>query len=226
MDEERSRVYWKSSMDMEIEPTPHEAYVKHCTVEVAQALWNSVKTLAMKDYIGAEARLLDNPTDVYALSTKAECETFFEELHKLDTVKYKLKYDGGLFECIAMEHFPKEWGVMLPTGKHATKCPICKEGTIGRFFLPVDRNKPRGKRAKDPRVTFSCDVCTFRKVFHLGRMEDEYLQEQAKQWKRIAMQQRVQLCRQETQAQLEKHPEWDQHEKDLCYQRMAKKWHV
>lgn len=223
------RAYWGDSDEFEIEPTPHEAYEQHCTPEVAQTMWNAVKSQAMKDYIGAVARLRDNPKNPFALDTKAECEEFFTELGKIDTVQYKLKYDGGMFECIAMEHFPEEWGVMLPSGKHSVKCPICKDGHVGRFYRPADRDapiNPRNKHKYDPRITFSCDVCTFRKVFHLGRTDDDYLKEQAKQWKHIAIQQRNQLCRQETQEQLNKHPEWNQREKDLCYQRMAKKWHV
>lgn len=216
-----------AKIDAMIEPTPHEAYVQNVTPQVVERIANSIKSQAMKDYINALSKLRDDPHSISAQRVVHECEDFFDDAGKLQTVKRKVKYDGGLFEIICQENFPGSWGEALPTGKDAIRCPICKEGHINRTYRPVDPSKPKQKKdGKDPHIIYSCDVCTYKYISYPGRTDDITMQKAKNMAKEIALIERDRLCRQEIHDELQKHPEWTQREKDLCYQRYAKKWHV
>ena len=220
--------YRMPDFDSMFTPTPHEAYVENCTEETVEKLMRAVKAQAMKDYINALAKLRADPHDNQALKTISECEKFFGDAGKLKTVRHKVKYEGALFEIICMEHFPESWGEMLPTGDDALKCPICKEGRIGRSFRPANPNaKPNKKKdGKDPHIIYSCDVCTYKYVAHVWETGDEYMKDTAPKQKAIALREREILCRQEIHEELKKHPEYNQAEKDALYRRLANKWQV
>ena len=89
------------------EPTPHEAWVRNLTPESAFDLLNAIKSRAIKDYIGALAKLKYEPENTNAQNVIRECEQLFDDAEKLDTVKWKVKYDGGMFEILCMETFPE-----------------------------------------------------------------------------------------------------------------------
>lgn len=208
-------------------PTPHSAYVQNCTPRTVEKLMRAVKAQAMKDYISALSKLREDPHDNIAMKTIAECEQFFDDAGKLKTVRQKIKYDGALFEVICKEHFPESWGEMLPTGDDAVKCPVCKEGRIGRSFRPSNPAKVNKKTfGRDPHIICACDVCTYKYVAYVWDVGDEYMKQTAQKQKKIALREREILCRQEIHEELKAHPEYSQAEKDEVYRRLADKWKV
>lgn len=213
-------------LDSMIEPTPHEAYLKHLTPRVAEQIWDAVKSQAMKDYINALSVLRYTPHDDKALETVAECEQLFGDVGKLNTVKRKIKYDGGMFEVLCFENFPSTWGEPLPIKEKSLKCPICKDGRIGRSFRPRDPEHPSKKEGKDPRIIFSCDVCTYKYVAHPGDWSDETMQKTKESMKQISLRQRNVLCSQEIREILKEHPEYKKAEIDEVYRKVAAKWKV
>ena len=215
-----------ASIDAMITPTPHEAYLRNLTPRVAESLLDAIKSQAMKDYINALSVIKYTPHDEQANKTIQECEGLFGDAGKLQTVRKKVKYDGGMFEVICMENFPESWGEMLPTKEDSLKCPICKEGRIGRFFRPVDPLKPRKKESKEPRIIYSCDVCTYKYVSYPKDWSDETLQKERDSLKRIALRQRQVLCSQEIREILKEHPEYKPEQIDEVYRKVAEKWHV
>ena len=218
---------WWNEVTTPFTPTPHEAYVANCTEDTVEKLMRAVKAQAMKDYINALAKLRADPHDSLAMKTIAECEQFFDDAGKLKTVRQKIKYDGALFEIICKENFPESWGEMLPTGDDAVKCPVCKEGRIGRSFRPPNPAKVNKKTfGRDPHIIYSCDVCTYKYVAYVWDVGDEYMKKTAQQQKKIALREREILCRQEIHEELKAHPEYSQAEKDEVYRRLATKWKV
>lgn len=208
-------------------PTPHSAYVQNCTPRTVEKLMRAVKAQAMKDYISALSKLREDPHDNIAMKTIAECEQFFDDAGKLKTVRQKIKYDGALFEIVCKEHFPESWGEMLPTGDDAVKCPVCKEGRIGRSFRPSNPAKVNKKTfGRDPHIICACDVCTYKYVAYVWDVGDEYMKQTAQKQKKIALREREILCRQEIHEELKAHPEYSQAEKDEVYRRLADKWKV
>lgn len=208
-------------------PTPHSAYVQNCTPRTVEKLMRAVKAQAMKDYIRALSKLREDPHDNIAMKTIAECEQFFDDAGKLKTVRQKIKYDGALFEIVCKEHFPESWGEMLPTGDDAVKCPVCKEGRIGRSFRPSNPAKVNKKTfGRDPHIICACDVCTYKYVAYVWDVGDEYMKQTAQKQKKIALREREILCRQEIHEELKAHPEYSQAEKDEVYRRLANKWKV
>lgn len=208
-------------------PTPHSAYVQNCTPRTVEKLMRAVKAQAMKDYIRALSKLREDPHDNIAMKTIAECEQFFDDAGKLKTVRQKIKYDGALFEIVCKEHFPESWGEMLPTGDDAVKCPVCKEGRIGRSFRPSNPAKVNKKTfGRDPHIICACDVCTYKYVAYVWDVGDEYMKQTAQKQKKIALREREILCRQEIHEELKAHPEYSQAEKDEVYRRLADKWKV
>ena len=213
-------------LDAKIVPTPHESYLKHLTPRVAERIMDAIKSKAMKDYINALSILKYTPNDDKALHAKAECEALFADSGKLNTVRRKVKYDGGMFEIICMENFPESWGEMLPTKEDSIKCPICKDGRIGRFFRPTDPLRPRKKEAKDPRIIYSCDVCTYKYVMYPGDWSDDFLKKEKEMMQRMSLRQRNILCSQEIRDILREHPEYKQEQIDEVYRKAAEKWKV
>ena len=213
-------------LDSMIEPTPHEAYLRNLTPRIAEQILDAIKSQAMKDYINALSVLKYTPKDDEALNTKKECEALFGDAGKLKTVQTKVKYDGGMFEIICMENFTEFWGETLPTKEDSLKCPICKDGRIGRYFRPIDPLKPHKKESKDPRVIFSCDVCTYKYVAHPGGWSDEVLKKTSESLKRISVRERNVLCSQEIREILREHPEYTQQQIDEVYRTVANKWKV
>lgn len=208
-------------------PTPHSAYVQNCTPRTVEKLMRAVKAQAMKDYISALSKLREDPHDNIAMKTIAECEQFFDDAGKLKTVRQKIKYDGAMFEIVCKENFPESWGEMLPTGDDAVKCPVCKEGRIGRSFRPSNPAKVNKKTfGRDPKIIFACDVCTYKYVAYIWDVGDEYMKQTAQKQKKIALREREILCRQEIREELKAHPEYSQAEKDEVYRRLANKWKV
>lgn len=208
-------------------PTPHSAYVQNCTTRTVEKLMRAVKAQAMKDYISALSKLREDPHDNIAMKTIAECEQFFDDAGKLKTVRQKIKYDGALFEIVCKENFPESWGEMLPTGDDAVKCPVCKEGRIGRSFRPSNPEKVNKKTfGRDPHIICACDVCTYKYVAYVWDVGDEYMKQTAQKQKKIALREREILCRQEIHEELKAHPEYSQAEKDEVYRRLADKWKV
>lgn len=208
-------------------PTPHSAYVQNCTPRTVEKLMRAVKAQAMKDYISALSKLREDPHDNIAMKTIAECEQFFDDAGKLKTVRQKIKYDGALFEIVCKENFPESWGEMLPTGDDAVKCPVCKEGRIGRSFRPSNQAKVNKKTfGRDPHIICACDVCTYKYVAYVWDVGDEYMKQTAQKQKKIALREREILCRQEIHEELKAHPEYSQAEKDEVYRRLADKWKV
>lgn len=208
-------------------PTPHSAYVQNCTPRTVEKLMRAVKAQAMKDYISALSKLREDPHDNIAMKTIAECEQFFDDAGKLKTVRQKIKYDGSLFEIVCKENFPESWGEMLPTGDDAVKCPVCKEGRIGRSFRPSNPAKVNKKTfGRDPHIICACDVCTYKYVAYVWDVGDEYMKQTAQKQKKIALREREILCRQEIHEELKAHPEYSQAEKDEVYRRLADKWKV
>lgn len=208
-------------------PTPHSAYVQNCTPRTVEKLMRAVKAQAMKDYISALSKLREDPHDNIAMKTIAECEQFFDDAGKLKTVRQKIKYDGALFEIVCKENFPESWGEMLPTGDYAVKCPVCKEGRIGRSFRPSNPAKVNKKTfGRDPHIICACDVCTYKYVSYVWDVGDEYMKQTAQKQKKIALREREILCRQEIHEELKAHPEYSQAEKDEVYRRLADKWKV
>lgn len=208
-------------------PTPHSAYVQNCTPRTVEKLMRAVKAQAMKDYISALSKLREDPHDNIAMKTIAECEQFFDDAGKLKTVRQKIKYDGALFEIVCKENFPESWGEMLPTGDDAVKCPVCKEGRIGRSFRPSNPAKVNKKTfGRDPHIICACDVCTYKYVAYVWDVGDEYMKQTAQKQKKIALREREILCRQEIHEELKAHPEYSQAEKDEVYRRLADKWKV
>ena len=206
-------------------PTPHSAYIRHLDMENAYKLLNSIKSQAMKDYINALAKVRYDPDDYVARSTIRECEYFFEDAAKLETVKRKIKYDGGMFEILCMEIFPDRWGDYLPTKHDMMKCPVCKQGRINRSFRPKDLHAPR-KEKKDPRIICSCDVCTYKYTIYLSEKEMNNMAELKRQLKGIALQERERLCREEIADTLLAHPEYTQADIDDVYRKVSAKWKV
>lgn len=208
-------------------PTPHSAYVQNCTPRTVEKLMRAVKAQAMKDYISALSKLREDPHDNIAMKTIAECEQFFDDAGKLKTVRQKIKYDGAMFEIVCKENFPESWGEMLPTGDDAVKCPVCKEGRIGRSFRPSNPAKVNKKTfGRDPHIICACDVCTYKYVAYVWDVGDEYMKQTAQKQKKIALREREILCRQEIHEELKAHPEYSQAEKDEVYRRLANKWKV
>ena len=205
------------------EPTPHSSWLRFLSPENAYNLLNSIKSQAMKDYINALAKLRYDPDDHRAADTIRECEELFSDANKLDVVKNKVKYDGGMFEILCMETFPEKWGETLPTKENMMKCPICKEGRINRSYKP---QKADSKTDKDPRIICSCDVCTYKYVQHVWKMEDDYMKKVKEQLKRAALAERDRLCKQEINDILLSHPEYTQAEIDMVYRRISAKWKV
>ena len=97
---------------------------------------------------------------------------------------------------------------------------------IGRFFRPVDPLKPRKKESKEPRIIYSCDVCTYKYVSYPKDWSDETLQKERDSLKRIALRQRQVLCSQEIREILREHPEYKPEQIDEVYRKVAEKWHV
>lgn len=210
---------------MLFEPTPHSSYVRFLDPENAHKLLQSVKSQAMKDYINALGKLKHDPKDHEALNTVDECEKFFDDVKKLDVVKSKVKYDGGMFEILCMESAPSVWGEKLPTKENMMKCPVCKDGRINRSYRPGDKSN---RTEKDPRIIYSCDVCTYKYVEHVAieEMEDEKMAKLKVSLKRIALAERDRLCKQEIDEILLAHPEYTQADIDETYRRITAKWKI
>lgn len=210
-----------------LDPTPHEAYLYNLTPKVAYKLLDAIKAQAMKDYINALSTVKYNPRDVDALRTISECEQLFSYSSKLATVRRNVKYDGGMFEIICMENFPTKWGETLPTKEHALKCPVCKDGRIGRSYQPKQKGqKLSGNRY--PRIICSCDVCTYKFVWYTDEkgMDEDNMRSMKETMKIMSIQERERLCREEINDILKEHPEYTQPEKDAVYRRLTRKWRV
>ena len=206
------------------EPTPHSSWVRHLDEENANRLLRSVKSQAMKDYINALSKINHDPTDHEARNTIDECEKFFADVKKLNVVKRKIQYDGAMFDILCMECTPEKWGESLPTKEDMMKCPVCKEGRINRSYRP----KNKGAREKDPRIIYSCDVCTYKYVEHVSvrEMEDDGMKRLKVQLRNIALAERERLCKQEINETLLEHPEYTQADIDEAYRRITAKWRV
>ena len=207
------------------EPTPHSAYIQNLEEDNAYRLLNSIKSQAMKDYINALSKLRYDPHNVEAEQTIKECEDLFDDYGKMETVKQKVKFDGGMFEIICMENFPDTWGEKLPTKGNMVKCPICKEGRINRSFRPIDPSIEHREK-KDPRIIYSCDVCTYKYVIHPWKTGDEQMKRTKEQLHRASLRERDRLFKLELEETLAAHPEYTQADIDETYRRLSRKWKI
>lgn len=222
-----------NELEAPVIPTPHSAYVQNVSYKTFECFASAFKAQVVQDYIKAFNVLEDSPKNAMSLRVMQECEEIFSMMGKLDTVRYKMKYDCGMFKILCMDNYPRTWAEEQPKErKDRIRCPICKEGHISRVFYPSSKdpnecyyNKSQ-MRTAIPHIVFRCDTCAYKYSSYPWSREDVAMKKTKDAMKITAMSERERLFREEMREWFNKQENPSQAEIDATYRKLALKWGV